>query len=155
MCDYSLHLVSSRPAEVGEKLVSTAFNGGTRGFAAVNDPAVAVCLLPGTEVAFEGEIEFDEAWSFFHNKRKSAGTVARFRQINLDNPNTHHDALELADGRIVRVNALRVGQYATVLQLPTAQQPAGDVPTQAVTVDHQTPAPALPRLHETADGFIR
>jgi len=147
MCDYSLHLVSSRPAEAGEKLTSTAFKGGTRGFAAVNDPTVAVCLLPGTEVAFEGEIEFDEGWSFFH-KRKFGGTVARFRQINLDIPNTHHDALELADGRIVRLNDLRVGQYATVLQLPTA-------PTQAVTADHQTQAPALPRLHVTADGFLR
>jgi len=131
MCDYSLHLVSSRPAEVGEKLVSTTFKGGTRGFAAVNEPTVAVCLLPGTEVAFEGEIKFNQSWSFFH-KQKPAGTVARFRQINLDNPNTHHDALELADGRIVHVNALHVGQRATVLQLPTTQQPAGDVPSQAV-----------------------
>jgi hypothetical protein len=153
MCDYSLHLVSSRPAQVGEKLVSTAFKGGTRGFAAVNELTVAVCLLPGTEVAFEGEIKFNQSWSFFH-KQKSAGTVARFRQINLDNPNTHHDALELADGRIVHVTALHVGQRATVLQLPTAQQPAGDVPTEAVTVDHKTRALAQPRLHVTAEGFF-
>jgi len=154
MCDYSLHLVSSRPAEVGEKLVSTAFKGGTRGFAAVNELTVAVCLLPGTEVAFEGEIKFNQSWSFFH-KQKSAGTVARFRQINLDNPNTHHDALELADGRIVHVNALHVGQRATVLQLPTTQQPAGDVPSQAVTVDRETHAPARPTLYVTEDGFFR
>ena len=51
MCDYSLHLVASRPAKVGDKLVTTAFNNSlTRGFASVGEPQVAVCLLPGTEV---------------------------------------------------------------------------------------------------------
>jgi hypothetical protein len=51
MCDYSLHLVASRPAKVGEKLVSTRFpNTSTRGFASVGERNVAVCLLPGTEL---------------------------------------------------------------------------------------------------------
>ncbi len=55
-CDYSLHLVTSRPAKVGDTLVSTNFkNSITRGFAAVGEPTVAVCLHPGTEVAFERE----------------------------------------------------------------------------------------------------
>ena len=54
MCDYSLHHVASRPAKVGDKLVTTQFNNSiTRGFAAVGEANVAVCLLPGTEVAFE------------------------------------------------------------------------------------------------------
>jgi len=57
MCDYSLHLVTSRPAKVGDKLVSTNFtNSLTRGFAAVREPTVAVCLLPSTEVAFERDV---------------------------------------------------------------------------------------------------
>ena len=56
MCDYSLHLVTSRPAKVGDKLVSTKFtNSITRGFAAIGEPNVAVCLLPGTELAFENK----------------------------------------------------------------------------------------------------
>ena len=151
MCDYSLHQVSSRPAEVGEKLVSTRFTGGTHGFAAVDDPAVAVCLLSGTEVAFEKEIQFYQGWSFF--KPKATGTVARFRQVKIDNPNTHHDALELADGRIVLVHCLRERQHATVLQLPSSQQLPGDAPSQAVTttVDLETQAPTKPTLHATAD----
>jgi hypothetical protein len=54
MCDYSLHHVASRPAKVEDKLVVTKFsNSITRGFAAVGEPNVAVCLLPGTEIAFE------------------------------------------------------------------------------------------------------
>src|SRR5258705_5340772 len=34
MCDYSLHSVRTRPAKVGEKLVTYNFGTGTRGFAA-------------------------------------------------------------------------------------------------------------------------
>ena len=53
MCDYSLHAITSRPAEVGETLVSTSFPGSsTLGFASPKEPAVAVCLLPGTELSF-------------------------------------------------------------------------------------------------------
>ena len=52
MCDYSLHHVKSRPAKVGDKLRTVNFNTGTRGFAAPEDSATAVCVLPGTELAF-------------------------------------------------------------------------------------------------------
>ena len=52
MCDYSLDKVASRPAQVGDKLVTTEFCASfTRGFSAEGQPNVAVCLLPGTEVA--------------------------------------------------------------------------------------------------------
>jgi hypothetical protein len=53
MCDYSLHQVASRPAKVGDELITTRFGRSiTRGFAAIGEPDVAVCLLPGTELAF-------------------------------------------------------------------------------------------------------
>ena len=52
MCDYSLLNVSSRPAKVGDKLTTRDFGTGTRGFAGAEDRAVAVCVLPGTELAF-------------------------------------------------------------------------------------------------------
>ena len=52
MCDYSLHNVKSRPAKVGDKLTTQHFNTGTRGFAAPEDANTAVCVLPGTELAF-------------------------------------------------------------------------------------------------------
>ena len=43
MCDYSLDLVASRPAKVGDKLVSTRFpSSTTRGFASVEERNVAV-----------------------------------------------------------------------------------------------------------------
>ena len=58
MCDYSLHHVASRPATVGDKVVTTKFvNTPTGGFAALNNANVAVCLRPGTELAFEHDVE--------------------------------------------------------------------------------------------------
>ena len=58
MCDYSLQYVANRPATVGDKLVSSQFaNSITRGFSAVGEPNVAVCLLPGTELVFDRDVE--------------------------------------------------------------------------------------------------
>src|SRR4029078_2806906 len=57
MCDYSLHTAKSRPARVGARLVTRNFNTGTRGFAAPEDGRSAVCVLPGTELAFDKELQ--------------------------------------------------------------------------------------------------
>lgn len=118
MCDYSLHLIASRPAKVGDKLVATEFcRSITRGLSAVGTPEVAVCLLPGTELAFETEVKYNRAMSLF-GKAQVAHKVARFRQINMDDPHVHHDALEFPDGQLVMITRLVPGQRATVLQLP-------------------------------------
>jgi hypothetical protein len=123
MCDYSLHHVASRPAKVGDELVSTKFqNSITRGFSAAGEPNVAVCLLPGTELAFEHDVECDPAFGFLPN-RKLKQSVARFRHINEEHPTAHHDALEFADGQVVLVTRLCAGQRATVLQLPAGGRP--------------------------------
>jgi len=115
MCDYSLHAVANRPAEVAETLVSSIFQSTTtRGFASPDNPQVAVCLRPGTELAFENDVQLSGI--FF---RKEIGErLARFRQIDLDKPTQHHDALEFSSGTIVLVNDLVPGQRAMVLQLP-------------------------------------
>jgi hypothetical protein len=86
----------------------------------MEDLSVPVCLLPGTEIAFEKDI-IEYRHSLLPN-RKLAEKVARFRQINMDNPNTHHDALEFPNGRVVLLNRLCEGQRATVLQLPAVSQ---------------------------------
>ena len=53
--------------------------------------------------------------------------VARFREVNLDQPTAHHDALEFPDGKIALVTDLCEGQRATVLQLPMS----APTPTEA------------------------
>jgi hypothetical protein len=117
MCDYSLQHVASRPAAIGDRLVSTRFGDAiTRGFAAPGQPDVAVCLLPGTEVTFERDVEFDDLFGNGH--RIIATRVARFRQVDKDQRHMHHDALEFADGEVMLVTRLVPGQSATVLQLP-------------------------------------
>jgi hypothetical protein len=120
MCDYSLHHVASRPATVGDKLVTTRFvNTPTGGFAARDDANVAVCLRPGTELAFEHDVECEAVLGILPS-RKIGQRLARFRQINMDQPCVHHDALEFPDGKVVLVTRLREGQEATVLQMPAA-----------------------------------
>jgi hypothetical protein len=115
MCDYSMEHIASRAARVGDRLTTTNFFGTlTSGFAAVDEPGVAVCLQPGTELAFDSEVKRKGFWSY-----KSTGqTLAVFRQINQDIATTFHDALEFADGQTVLLTILKKGQTATVLQLP-------------------------------------
>jgi len=126
MCDYSLHHVASRPAKVGDRLVSTKFiNSITRGFTAIGEPEVAVCLLPGTELAFDREVECEPALGLLPNK-KLGHSVARFRRINEDQPGTHHDALEFPNGQVVLVTRLCPNQRATVLQLPVTTPLSSD-----------------------------
>jgi hypothetical protein len=145
MCDYSLHGVASRPAKVGDKLVTTEFrNTLTRGFSAVETPNVAVCLLPGTELAFDAEVQRQHIWLqtlFFSQRKWNTGhRVGRFRQINLDNPATHHDAIEFPDGQTLLLTRLRPGQHATVLQLPAREHPP--VAEQKAQERRPNPAPA-------------
>jgi hypothetical protein len=133
MCDYSLQGALSRPAKVGDKLTTRDFGAGTRGFAAPENRAVAVCVLPGTELAFSGEVTIPRA-GFLGWKELALGhRTAIFRQVDKDAPRAHHDALEFPDGRIVLLTHLCEGQEATVLQLPAQ-------PTTEVQVEQQTRA---------------
>jgi hypothetical protein len=132
MCDYSLHHVASRPAKIEDKLVVTKFaNSITRGFAAVGEPHVAVCLLPGTEVAFEENVKCEPSFGIgILPNKKISQRLARFRQINLDDAIMHHDALEFPDGQVILLTRLCQGQHAIVLQLPAAPQTAQKVGEQ-------------------------
>jgi hypothetical protein len=82
---------------------------------------VAVCVLPGTELSFTEEVRRLRSWPWSRATIKHRTAI--FRQINKDNPATHHDALEFPDGKIVLLTFLEGGQQATVLQLPV--MPAG------------------------------
>lgn len=81
MCDYSLHTVASRPAKVGDKLVVTDFPKSiTRGFTAVGEADVAVCLPPGTELTFEDNVRYHRALGIL-GKACVGHKVARFRRL--------------------------------------------------------------------------
>ena len=131
MCDYSLQAIRSRPARVGDKLTTHHFNTGTIGFAAPEDANTSVCVLPGTELAFATAIRCRRPRGLFGwMANMIAHTTAIFRQVNKDNPRTHHDALEFPDGQIVRLTDLFEGQEATVLQLPAQPATAAEAAAQ-------------------------
>jgi hypothetical protein len=164
MCDYSLHNVASTPAKVGDKLVTTSFAmSGSRGFSAIGQPNVAVCVPPGAEIAFDNDVEIDRALGILP-RRKVHQRLARFRQINLDQPYAYHDALEFPDGTVSLLNNLAVGQTATVLQLPAQPKPedAGKPgaaahaaqPAASPAMPAATPQPALLRTATASPGSL-
>jgi len=128
MCDYSLQSTLSRPAKIGDKLTTHNFGTGTRGFSTPEDPTTAVCVLPVTEIAFSKEVAL--ATAGMAGGESIAQTLAIFRQINKEQPRTHHDALEFPDGRIVLLTMLCDGQEATVLQLPAQPTTAAEEEAQ-------------------------
>jgi hypothetical protein len=95
-----LQSIASRPAKVGDKLETRNFGTGTTGFCSTDDINVAVCVLPGTEIAFEEEPVANHAWSILSAWR-TKHKVAIFRQVSKESTHAH-------------------GMKATVLQLPAA-----------------------------------
>ena len=142
MCDYSLHHVSSRPAKVADKLVTTELaKSSTRGFAAVGElgaklvihdspPEVAVCLLPGTELAFDEMSGTIVPSAFWQGSCESQGR--KLSADRCDDPYVHHDALEFPNGQVLKITQLVAGQTATVLQLPVATEHPEHVETRFV-----------------------
>jgi hypothetical protein len=140
MCDYSLHAVATRPAKVGETLITTTFRGtSTRGFASESEPTVAVCMLPGTELAFAEDVKYDNRWIW---TRAINFRVGKFGAIDPDVPHRHHDAVEFPDGSHVLVTQLCEGQRVTVLQLPVVGQPT----------EHKEPAAETPTPSSVSAG---
>jgi hypothetical protein len=130
MCDYSLQNVKSRPAKVADKLTTSDFGTGTRGFAALEDASVAVCVLPGTELSFAEEITCIRTGILGWGTRTISHKTAIFRQINKEKAIAHHDALEFPDGKVVLLTFLCEGQRATVLQLPAEPKTAVESESQ-------------------------
>lgn len=120
MCDFSLQHAKSRPAHVADEIVTQNFGSGTSGFADVASIDTAVCVLPGTELAFDRPIVFYRAGWLCPKPHETEHKTAIFRQIDKDNPHRHHDAIEMPDGETVLLTLLENGQRASVLQLPAA-----------------------------------
>lgn len=125
MCDYSLHAVASRDAIAGETLVTTGFHGtSSQGFASPRNLEVAVCLRPGTELVFERYPRYmGRVW-----RKKARFLEASLCHVDVDDPQTHHDALQFPDGTIVKLNRLLQDQRARVVQLPARPVPTWTKP---------------------------
>jgi hypothetical protein len=128
MCDFSLQSVQSRPAKVGDRLVTRNFGTGTRGFADANNLSMAVCLMPGTELAFARKVT--SLTGLLGWPKAIDHQTAIFRQINKEKVAAHHDALEFPDGRVVLLTLMCSGQAASVLQLPAQPKTAAEAREQ-------------------------
>jgi hypothetical protein len=130
--------VASRPAEVGETLITTTFRGtSTRGFASESDPNTAVCMLPGTELAFAESVRFDSRWIW---PKTLDFRVGKFGVVDPHIPDRHHDAVEFPDGTSVLVTQLCEGQRVSVLQLPVKEGQH-----EVKKMDSEQPAQPAPR----------
>jgi hypothetical protein len=109
---------------VGDKLVTRDFGFGTKGFASRDDLQTAICVLPGTEIAFANPVNIGVYRLFGRGATCVEHKTAIFRQINKNSPHVHHDALEFPDGQIVLLTNLVEWQAATVLQLPATPETA-------------------------------
>ena len=102
----------------------------------------SVCV-PARSWRLKKEVECDHAfgrlWPSLRFGRIEE-KVARFRQVSMDHPNVHHDALEFPNGQIVLITRLCEGQRATVLQLPASPHAATEAQEQEPA---QEQAPAL------------
>jgi hypothetical protein len=103
---------------------------GTTGFAAAEDLGLAVCVMPGTELAFAQEIASLSNSLLSWKARIVNYRTAIFRQVNKDKHWSHHDALEFPDGRTELLTHLCEGQQATVLQLPAQPTTAAEADAQ-------------------------
>jgi hypothetical protein len=161
MCDYSLHQVQSRPAKIGDVLRVTKFCGtATRGLVCAHDDGrswpdslaqTAICLMPGCELRFDKPLLERRGYGFFASLMvclfgfpeliKHHAGVATFRKVNENSPTSHHDALELPNGKRVLIHNLEVGQVLTVLQVPADKMP------DPIVAAHWPMAPELESAH--------
>ena len=112
---------------MSDRLEATTFpHSITQGFCDPSNCDVAVCLIPGTQIAFDADIRASVKSVIGWETTKTFKDVstAKFVQVEMSNPYTHHDALELPDGMVILVHKLIEGQRATVLQLPAAPKTA-------------------------------
>ena len=136
MCDYSLHAMNTRQAEQGDILEVCKFAGtATMGLRRPQDNRCATCLKPGTEVVFATPVQRTVLSRFLSSlwptkKPMDLSRTAKFVQVDVNNPTTHHDAFEFLDGTVLKVQQLSLRQRVKVLQVPAQPQskPQPEVP---------------------------
>ena len=103
MCDYSLELYRSRPAETEEQYTLHRFPSGTMGFVAARDCETAVCIVAGARLQLEGITETVQR-SF------GIGAVEEVVMARLDvTGHAHRDAVRFSNGKEVLLQSLNAG----------------------------------------------
>ncbi|HVZ06062.1 hypothetical protein [Hyphomicrobium sp.] len=108
MCDYSLEMYRSRPAQEGEEYISNKFPTGSVGFVAPGDQSVAICMDCDTELKLA---------NIPAHLREQAGLgeteFATFTQM--DGP-YHRDSIRFRNGKVLTLQQLGPGVTASLVE---------------------------------------
>lgn len=107
MCDYSLEMYRSRPAQAGEEYRTHRFPSGSVGFTAPADLTTAVCLSCDTRIRLEN---IPETVRTTHGVGPTADVVFARRETG-----PYRDAVRFANGALVSLQELGVGVTAQVI----------------------------------------
>jgi hypothetical protein len=103
MCDYSLELYRSRPAETEEQYTLHRFPSGTMGFVAARDCETAVCVPADARLHLEGIAETVQR-SF------GVGPIEEVVMSRLEvTGHAHRDAVRFSNGKEVLLQSLNAG----------------------------------------------
>jgi hypothetical protein len=149
MCDYSLHGIENRLAVEGEILVIHRFSTGSKGLTSPQslEPAnsskglfaflaskfieptgeCAVCIPDGAQLSWKGISESNQ-----YALGISSEEPVTFRQLFLEGPG-HRDAIELRDGKRIRLQELEEGETLAVRALTSEKTN----PSQEILRDFQ------------------
>ena len=117
MCDYSLEVYRSQPAETGERYVLERFASGSMGFTVGGQCNTAVCIPADARLILAGIGEIVQ-------RAFEIGAVEEVTMTRLER-GPHKDAVAFANGRVVSLQSLNAGLTAAVVDLaPRAKVPA-------------------------------
>ena len=114
MCDYSLEMYRSRPAQAGEQYQSHRFPSGTVGFVSPGDPSTAVCVACDTRLVLEDIPEPVQ-------KLYGIGARAEVSFTRLER-GPHHDGVRFESGAEVALQQLGPGVRAVIVDALQAPQ---------------------------------
>ena len=128
MCDYSLEVYRSQPAEAGERYQLERFASGSMGFTVGGQCNTAVCIPADARLILAGISEIVQ-------RAFGVGAIEEVSMTRLER-GPHKDAVAFANGKMVSLQSLNAGLTCVVVSLtkPTSEKP------------EETAAPVIPDL---------
>ena len=114
-------------------LVTRDFRTKTHGFASADDHGLAVCVMPGTELAFAAEVACRPLALLAYSRGGLRQSTTRRQSFDKSTrTGIGHITMRsnFPDGRTVLLTLLAEGQKATVLQLPAQPTTAAEANAQ-------------------------
>ena len=109
MCDYSLEVYRSQPAEAGERYQLERFASGSMGFTVGGECNTAVCIPADARLILAGVSEIVQ-------RAFGVGAIEEVSMTRLER-GPHKDAVAFSNGKVVSLQSLNAGLTAIVTSL--------------------------------------